>query len=289
MMTCLDIANNYFHAWNARDANAIVKTFADDGTYHDPTAGEISGGAIGANAKRLWEAFPDLSFEIVSIAEAGPARVVTEWIMTGTNVGAFQGLPATNRAISLPGVDVIEIGTDGIKSVKGYFDTRAIPDQLGLQVLIQPFKVVPFSFGNSIAVQSGKKTKPGAFGITTIWNADAQTEEIRAMTRATATEMLRMEGFIGVSFFRIGGRGVTISAWEKPEHTKQLMRGGSHSEAMRKFWAELSDSGYTSVWMPDHINPLWVRCMVCRKMNDYEKNSGVCSCGQRLPEAPSYF
>ncbi len=161
--------------------------------------------------------------------------------------------------------DVIEVGTDGIKTVKGYFDTRAISDQLGLQVLIQPSQVGPFSFGNSTAVQSGRRTKPGAFGITTIWNADAQTEEIRALTRETATEMLRMEGFIGVAFFRIGGRGVTISAWEKPEHTKQLMRGGTHAEAMRRFWAKLSDSAYTSVWIPDHINPLWVRCPVCRK------------------------
>jgi heme-degrading monooxygenase HmoA len=173
--------------------------------------------------------------------------------------------------------------------VKGYFDTRAVPDQLGLQVLIQPSKVGPFSFGNSIAVQSGKKTKPGAFAITTIWNADSQTEEIRAMTRATATEMLQMEGFIGVSVFRIGGRGVTISAWEKPEHTKQLMSRGSHAEAMRKFWAELGDSAYTSVWVPDHINPLWVRCTECHKMNDYEKHSGVCRCGQPLPDPHSYF
>jgi steroid delta-isomerase-like uncharacterized protein len=288
-MTCLDIANKYFDAWNAHDADAIVKTFADDGTYRDPTTGEISGDAIGANAKRLWDVFPDLSFEIVSVAEAGPGRVVAEWIMKGTNAGAFQGLPATGRAISLPGADVIEIGTDEIKAVKGYFDTRVIPEQLGLQVLVQPFKVGPFSFGNSIAVQSGKKTKPGAFGITTIWNTDAETEEIRALSRATATEMLRMEGFIGVTLLRIGGRGVTISAWEKPEHTKQLMRGGAHTEAMRKFWAELGESAYTSVWIPDHINPLWVRCTVCRKMNDYEKNSGVCSCGQPLPEAHSYF
>jgi steroid delta-isomerase-like uncharacterized protein len=289
IMTSLDIAKRYLDAWNAHDADAIVKTFAANGTYRDPTTGEISGDAIAGNAKRLWSAFPDLSFEVVSIAEAGAGRVVAEWIMKGTNSEAFQGLPATGRAISLPGVDVIEIGVDGIKAVKGYFDTRAVPDQLGLQVLVQPFKVGPFSFGNSITVQSGKKTKPGAFGITTIWNSDAQTDEIRDMTRATATEMLRMEGFIGVSFFRIGGRGVTISAWEKPEHTKQLMRGGTHTEAMRKFWAELGDSAYTSVWVPDHINPLWVRCTVCRKMNDYEKNSGVCSCGQRLPEAPAYF
>jgi len=288
-MTYLDMAKQYFDAWNARDADAIVKTFATDGTYCDPTNDVITGDAIGAYAKHLWNTFPDLSFKILSIAEAGMGRVMVEWIMTGTNSGAFQGLPPTGHSISLPGVDVIDVGTDGIRTVKGYFDTRAVPDQLGLQVLVQPFKVGPFSFGNSISVQSGKKTKPGAFGITTIWNTDAQNEEIRALTRATATEMLKMEGFIGVSFFRIGDRGVTISAWDKPEHTMQLMRGGTHSEAIRKFWAELGDSAFTSVWIPDHINPLWVRCSTCRKMNDYEKNAGVCSCGQRLPDAPSYF
>ncbi len=288
-MTYLEIAKRYFDAWNTHDAEAIVKTFADNGTYCDPSTSEISGDAIGANAKRLWNVFPDLSFEIASVAEAGSDKVVAEWIMKGTNTGSFQGLPATGRAISLPGADVIEIGTDGIKAVKGYFDTRAIPEQLGLQVLIQPLKVGPFSFGNSTVVQSGKKTKPGAFAITTIWNADTQTEEIRALTKATATEMLKMEGFIGVSFFRIGNRGVTISAWEKPEQTKQLMRGGSHAEAIKKFWTELSESAFTSVWVPDHINPLWVRCTVCQKMNDYEKNSGVCKCGQPLPEPNPYF
>jgi steroid delta-isomerase-like uncharacterized protein len=288
-MTPLDIARQYLDAWNAHDADAIVRTFAADGTYSDPTTPALTGDAIGANAKRLWSIFPDLAFDIANIAEAGIGRVVAEWIMKGTNTGSFQGLPATGRSISLRGVDVIEIGTDGITAVTGYFDTRAIPDQLGLQVLVQPFKLGLFTFGNSFGVQSGKKTKPGAFGITTIWNADAQTEEVRALTRATAAEMMQMEGFIGVSFFRIGGRGVTISAWEKPEHTKQLTRGGAHAEAMRRFWAEVGDSAYTSVWIPDYINPLWVRCGVCRKMNDYEKHSGVCSCGQRLPEAPSYF
>lgn len=288
-MTPLDIAQQYLDAWNARDADAIVRTFAPDGTYCDPTTARCSGDTIGANARRLWSAFPDLAFEIVSVEQAGAGRVVAEWIMKGTNTGAFQGLPATGRPISLPGVDVITIGADGITSVTGYFDSRAIPDQLGLQVLIQPFTVGPFTFGNSVGVQSGRKTKPGAFGITTIWNSDARTEEIRALTRETAIEMLKMEGFIGVSFFRMGGRGVTISAWEKPEQTKQLMKDGVHAEAMRRFWADLGDSAYTSVWVPAHINPLWVRCGGCGKMKDYEKHSGVCSCGQRLPEAPSYF
>jgi steroid delta-isomerase-like uncharacterized protein len=285
----MEMASQYFDAWNARDAGAIVRTFAVGGTYCDPTTGPLSGDAIGANAKRLWSAFPDLTFEITSLAEVGVGRVLAEWIMKGTNSGVFQGLPATGRPVSLPGVDVIEIGADGIGAVTGYFDSRAIAEQLGLQVLIQPFSVGPFAFGNSTAVQSGKKTKPGAFAITTIWNSDDQTEHIRALTRATATEMLTMDGFIGVSVFRIGGRGVTISAWEQPEHVKQLRRGGAHGEAMRRFWQELGDAAYTSVWIPDHINPLWVRCGACHKMKDHEAHSGVCSCGQPLPEAPSYF
>jgi len=283
------MARQYFEAWNTHDAHAIVKTFAADGTYGDPTTARISGEAIGAYAKALWETFPDLSFEIVSVAEATPGRVVAEWIMRGANTGSFHGLPPTGRVVSLPGVDVIEIGADGIEAVTGYFDTKAVPDQLGLQVLVQPHEVGPFSFGNSTAVQSGKKMKPGAFGITTIWNTDAQTEEIRTITRDIANEMMRMEGFIGASFFRIGGRGVTISAWEKPEHTKQLMSAGRHAEAMREFWARLGDAAFTSVWIPDHINPLWVRCAACHKMNDYHRNSALCSCGQPLPEAPSYF
>jgi len=288
-MPTLDIAREYLNGWNARDAEAIVKTFAPGGTYRDPSAGEISADEIGEYARRLWSAFPDLVFDIVSLAEAGVGRVLVEWIMRGMNTGTFYGLPATGRSIAVPGVDVIEFGADGIISVTGYFDTRAIPDQLGLQVLIQPFTLGPFAFGFSTSVQSGRKTKPGAFAITTIWNRDEHNEEVRSYTRATAMEMLKMDGFIGLATFRIGNRGVTISAWESPEQVKQLRRRGAHHEAMERFWAELGDSAFTSVWTPDHINPLWVRCGACGTMNDHEKRAGVCGCGAPLAERPSYF
>ncbi|MBE0643913.1 MAG: hypothetical protein IH600_07515 [Bacteroidetes bacterium] len=36
---------------------------------------------------------------------------------------------------------MIDIGADGITAVTGYYDSRAIPEQLGLQVLVQPFTV----------------------------------------------------------------------------------------------------------------------------------------------------
>lgn len=289
MTNRIDRARQYLDAWNAHDADAIGRTFATDGTYEDPTTGRIPGAALGGVATGLWSAFPDLHFEVVSLAEAGPDRIAAEWMMQGTNSGSFQGLPPSGRTVSLPGVDIIDVGADGIRSVRGYFDTRALPEQLGLQVLVQPNQAGPFAFGMSLAAHSGSRTPPGAFSITTIWNDDAQTAEVRELSRHTAAEMLRMEGMIGVSMFRIGNRGVTISAWESPEQPRQLMRGGTHSKAMQRFWDELGDAAYTSVWVPARINPMWVRCKTCRKMNDHAKSAGQCACGAALPEPPGYF
>lgn len=54
-MKNLELAKAYFDAWNSRDADAIVETFCDSGTYTDPTTkGPLSGPAIGAYATGLW-------------------------------------------------------------------------------------------------------------------------------------------------------------------------------------------------------------------------------------------
>ncbi len=37
VMKPIDVAQHYFDAWNQRDPLAIVATFADSGTYRDPT------------------------------------------------------------------------------------------------------------------------------------------------------------------------------------------------------------------------------------------------------------
>jgi hypothetical protein len=38
-MNPLDVAQTYFDVWNQRDPAAIVATFAEGGTYSDPTVG----------------------------------------------------------------------------------------------------------------------------------------------------------------------------------------------------------------------------------------------------------
>lgn len=289
-MDDLELADAYFNAWNARDAEALVAAFTPSGNYSDPTTnGPLSGEAIGAYAKSLWEAFPDLSFELLSKSTIPDNKVVAEWTMHGTNTGPFGGLPPTGQPVRLPGVDVLRIGADGVDSVDGYFDSRAVPVQLGLRVLVQPRSIGPFEFGEGVAVRTGTKKKPGAFSITTIWNDAGQDQDIRTLSQATAREMLEMDGFIGLTLLRVGGRGITISAWEKPENVRQLRTSPAHREAMARLWQELGDSAFTSVWAPERFNPFWVRCPACRKMNDADKSAGRCACGAVLPEMPGYF
>jgi len=284
-------ARAYLDAWNARDARAIVATFAENGTYEDPTTtGPLTGSAIGDNATALWSAFPDLAFETVRLAEAGPGVAVLEWRMKGTNAGSFRELPPTGKKVDVPGIDVIAVEASGIRSVRGYFDSRAVPDQLGLQVVVQPHAVGPFRFGTSAAVQSGKRTPPGAFSITQITNLnDAEIARTRLFTRAVMMEMSKLPGFIGVVTARLGDRGITLSAWESPEHPAQLLKSPAHVDAMRTFFAEFGGSAYTSVWVPERINPVWIACHACGKVIDYGKASGMCACGAKLPDSPPYL
>jgi len=288
MKNPLDVAQDYFNAWNAHDAGAICSIFTEDGEYHDPGI-KLRGRDISTYVQSLWEAFPDLSFEIVSKSESADGMVAAQWLMKGTNTGPFQGLPASGEKVLLPGADFIKISGDKIDSVKGYFDSKAVPIQLGLQVLVQPDQLGPFSFGYSVFAKTGKMNKPGAFGITGIWNSNEDTPEIRNRGRDIAKELLKMEGFIGLCLIRACERSITISAWEHPEDVRRMLNSQTHNDAKKRFWDELAYAAFTSVWVPHHINPLWVRCGKCGKMNPYEKNKGICSCGGKLPDPPPYF
>lgn len=290
-MTALTAAGRYFDAWNARNAAAVVASLVPGGTYADPTTGgPISGDALAAYAGGLWQAFPDLTFEIVSQAETGGGRIAAEWLMRGTNTGLFRGLPPSGRTIELAGADFIETEAGEVKSVVGYFDGSAVPRQLGLQIIVQPHSVGPFSFGYSVQVQTGRTRPPGAISVTTLHaRGDEQAAQVRDYSRQTMREMLDMEGFLGATNGGIGQRMYTISAWEDPEQPRQLMANGTHREAMKPFFSgEVASSGFTSVWVPARINPFWVRCDGCGKMCNAEADP-TCACGTTLPEHPPYW
>ena len=181
-MTTLEAVRSYIDAWNGRSCQAVLESLTPTGTYRDPTTlGPLAGDALRAHLTSLWQSFPDLSFEVVSLAETGDGRAAFEWNMRGTNTGPFRGLPPTGKPVELAGADFVVTDGAKVQAVTGYFDGAAVPRQLGLQVVIQPDRIGPFSFGDSTQVQTGARRMPGAMGITVLHAADEdQAANIRA-------------------------------------------------------------------------------------------------------------
>jgi steroid delta-isomerase-like uncharacterized protein len=283
-MTSFQQAQRYFDAWNAQDATAIVATFAPSGTYVDPTTpGPLRGEAIGQYAAGLWSAFPDLSFELVSAAPCGDGVVAAQWVMRGTNHGSMFGLPPTGKQVELPGADFIVVEDAGLRSVTGYFDSGLLPRQLGLNIVVQPHQVGPFTFGTSNAVQSGKPAVPGAISFTSlVLREPSEGDFVRTYSRQIAPEMLAMQGFISYLGIGVGDRMLTVSTWETPEDPKQLLNGGTHKDSIRHFFGEgYYRGGVTSVWQPVRYS-FNARCDACGKMHHQREPITSCACGAPL-------
>ena len=213
-LTILQVFESYADAWNRHDARGIIAIFADGGTYTDPTtSGPLAGAAIGAYAEALWNSFPDLSFEIVSLTHNDQGLVSAEWLMKGTNTGSMRGLPPTGRSIAVAGADFARIEGEKIVSLQGYFDAGAVPRALGLDVIVQPSSIGPFGFGTSVRASNGSSALPGAFSITNFVARNA--EEVAIIQdggRKIAMDMLSMPGFISMVSAVVGDCLMTIAA-----------------------------------------------------------------------------
>jgi len=293
-MTIADVAREYFDAWNRRDPAQVSAMFMAGGSYLSPTSeSELKGAALAAYVERTFATFPDLRFEVTRVAQTSHDAVGVEWIMRGTNDGPFADNPPTGRKVNLPGVDFIAVEDGKIRSLRAYFDRQQLAEQLGLQVIVQPVAVGQLKLGTGIYLPSGRTTKPGAYSI--IWIEGRTKEEFEFIVKTYSNqimhEMAALPGYLGMKVTVIGTRASATVAWEKPEDIQLLFgEGSTHRLAHDKFLGE--DVGFalhTSVWIPHHINAIWVRCAVCDKVADYYKSSGKCPENHELPEPPHYW
>ena len=135
-MNAIEVVKRYFDTWNRHDADAIVALFAEGGTYSNPHCGpgSLTGQAIAGFAKGVFTAFPDASFEIVSIGDTGGGLVATQWLARGTNTGPLaDGSPPTGRPVTLPGASFTQVESDKIRSEQVYHDRQTMDEQLGAQ------------------------------------------------------------------------------------------------------------------------------------------------------------
>lgn len=288
-MDATAVAARYFDAWSARDPEAVGAAFAEGGRYFDPGVPDgLDPAATAAYAAGLFGAFPDLAFAVDDVVAGAHGSVWARWTMTGTNDGPFSGLPPTGRAVSVPGADLVRVDGDRVAEVRGFFDTAAVPRQLGMQVVVQPGAAGPFRFGTSTYVSSAP-TEPGAVSLTVLEaRSPAEIAEVRDLSAATVRELMAGPGFLSWLGVVVGLRMFTITAWETPEDAAAVFRAPSHVEGMRRFFgSELAASGQTGVWAPHRLNGMWVRCADCGEMT--RASAGLCASGHALPEPPAYW
>jgi len=260
-MALTDALDRYFDGWNAHDGSAVVAALTPDGTYEDPTThGPIGGDALAANVEGLAAGFPDLHFDIESVAPTSDTSAAAQWRMHGTNTGPMPMGPPTGGTVDIPGADFLTYDPDAdrISRVVGYFDPGLMLRQLGLQVHITPGDIDPFlRFGTGIRVDTGRNTIPGAFTVTWI---EVEPEDLPALNEATekiAVELLENPGYLGTCFATVGKRNWTFSAWESVEVAEAALSRGAHAQAMnlaRTGGVGKNAQGLTSLWKPERLN-----------------------------------
>lgn len=130
-MTELQQGYALIDVWNARDAAAVGR-FYGDASFSDPLVPRpITGAALVAYATGIFEAFPDLHFEVHGAA-TGPELVMFEWSQCGTNRGSILGQPATDRYVEIPAVSVLRYAGGVLRTHVDYWDMKQLMADLGL-------------------------------------------------------------------------------------------------------------------------------------------------------------
>src|SRR5258707_3726034 len=168
-MTALEIVQRYFNAWNRHNISEILATFSDHGTYMDPLVDKPQAKeALSDSIRRLFIAFPNLSFELTDLIHQNDKRVAAQWLLKGSNTGTFYGYSSTQREVNISGSSFFHVEMEKIYSVQTYYDSKSLELQLGLQFIVQPFESGVFRYGTATQVQTGKWSKPQAFSITCV-------------------------------------------------------------------------------------------------------------------------
>ena len=91
----------------------------------------------------LRSAFPDLRIRVAEQVGAGD-RVANHWIAQGTQRGPFQGIPATGRAVTFTGNNLMHFAGGRIAALWGQLDAIGLLTQLGaMQGSVPPYEKSP--------------------------------------------------------------------------------------------------------------------------------------------------
>jgi steroid delta-isomerase-like uncharacterized protein len=118
--------------WNEGNLALIDELFAPNFLFHDPDDPQVR---TLEDYKRLItefrSAFPDGHHTIDEMIAAGD-QVVVRWTYSGTQQGAFQGIPPTGKQVEFTGISIIRFEEDKFGSTWLQSDTLTFLQQLGV-------------------------------------------------------------------------------------------------------------------------------------------------------------
>ncbi len=117
---------------NAGDVDGFGEQLADDLVEHEETPGFAPTKEGVKEFFRMYiAAFPNLRMDAEDVLTSGD-KVVARVRCTGTNDGAFMGMPATGKNVDVQCIDIVRFGDDGLAHEHwGVFDVMSMMQQLG--------------------------------------------------------------------------------------------------------------------------------------------------------------
>jgi steroid delta-isomerase-like uncharacterized protein len=116
--------------WNSGHMGAADELMRPDAIIVLPGQGQVSKDGLKAFATALRGAFPDWRSTLEEMVGEDD-RVAERWTGRGTQQGAFQGIPPTQRTVMVPGVVFYRLVDGKIAEFRGQFDGLAMLQQLG--------------------------------------------------------------------------------------------------------------------------------------------------------------
>jgi steroid delta-isomerase-like uncharacterized protein len=131
-----DLYHEYESAYSKLDYSGLASFYASDAVFADPISRHEGREAIGAFFEEADKPFSDIRFEVSRLIEEGNV-LVAEWVWGATNTGPLTmpdgtEIPATHKAVELPGVSIVSVRDGKITSHRDYFDSASMIGQLGL-------------------------------------------------------------------------------------------------------------------------------------------------------------
>lgn len=130
------LVHRIYEEFNKGKAAAMANMDADmavDVVYHGSGAGEEIRGLsdFKQHISEIYDVFPDVHFVLEDMVVEGD-RYSARYTWTGTHKGEFMGVPATNRRLTMRGIEIDHIADGKIVELWSINDTVDMMQQLGL-------------------------------------------------------------------------------------------------------------------------------------------------------------